>query len=460
MNLIDSNGAMISGSFSNVNEANISYGGGALMTGSATDGKGITFQLFQLFAGAAGIDALRNGGLGSFFEDNKEYVASVVITDTDLSIGPVFNDGTTAPGVRKALFRFRTYNDSDVTREEMYMAGQYFEGVQATDMYTYSVSSDGKVLDKNGVELKKGDEASAALLAVENPEQLLQNARYQTPDGYDTRSVAWGIRTGELVAESELPKLECRKNGKEELYDNHPVYGTDTSVTRYCGYQMWNGSVDVKYNVMLETRPTYEVVYANAVDANAVVGQAVQIDPPKTMYLDIPADATEVYGKDAGKRIRLETNGHGNLWGIPGFVYNTKTGENLGEFVQEWKEGYRYISRFTIPDGTQIVDGVDSTLFYKVKALDGEEWLTKADGTVTDNSGNVIADLRGKYTYSGDETDLVKNRNLRNLGPEDWDGDGQNDNESYIGDEPTATVNGGETAIVHGEVVYDPTPSS
>ena len=315
-------------------------------------------------------------------------------------------------------------------------------------------------LDKNGVELKKGDEASAALLAVENPEQLLQNARYQTPDGYDTRSVAWGIRTGELVAESELPKLECRKNGKEELYDNHPVYGTDTSVTRYCGYQMWNGSVDVKYNVMLETRPTYEVVYANAVDANAVVGQAVQIDPPKTMYLDIPADATEVYGKDAGKRIRLETNGHGNLWGIPGFVYNTKTGENLGEFVQEWKEGYRYISRFTIPDGTQIVDGVDSTLFYKVKALDGEEWLTKADGTVTDNSGNVIADLRGKYTYSGDETDLVKNRNLRNLGPEDSDGDGQNDNESYIGDEPTATVNGGETAIVHGEVVYDPTPSS
>ena len=70
---------------------------------------------------------------------------------------------------------------------------------------------------------------------------------------------------------------------------------------------------------------------------------------------------------------------------ILGFVYNTKTGENLGEFVQEWKEGYRYISRFTIPDGTQIVDGVDSTLFYKVKALDGEEWLTKADGNVTDN---------------------------------------------------------------------------
>ena len=28
----------------------------------------------------------------SFFEDNKEYVASVVITDTELSIGSILND--------------------------------------------------------------------------------------------------------------------------------------------------------------------------------------------------------------------------------------------------------------------------------------------------------------------------------------------------------------------------------
>ena len=37
----------ISGSFSNVNEANISYGGGEIMTGNATDGKGFTFQLYS-----------------------------------------------------------------------------------------------------------------------------------------------------------------------------------------------------------------------------------------------------------------------------------------------------------------------------------------------------------------------------------------------------------------------------
>ena len=34
---------------------------------------------------------------------------------------------------------------------------------------------------------------------------------------------------------------------------------------------------------------------------------------------------------------------------------------------------------------------------------------------------------------------------------------GLNDNQLYIGDEPTPTVNNGETAVVH-EIIYDPTP--
>ena len=37
------------------------------------------------------------------------------------------HDNEEFPGVRKAVFRFRTYNDADVTREEQFMAGQYFE---------------------------------------------------------------------------------------------------------------------------------------------------------------------------------------------------------------------------------------------------------------------------------------------------------------------------------------------
>ena len=60
MTLIPSKTAAgITGSFSNVNVASRSYGGGEIMTGDASDGSsGITVRLFQLFAGAAGIDAL------------------------------------------------------------------------------------------------------------------------------------------------------------------------------------------------------------------------------------------------------------------------------------------------------------------------------------------------------------------------------------------------------------------
>jgi hypothetical protein len=252
--------------------------------------------------------------------------------------------------------------------------------------------------------------------------------------------------------------MECRKNGLAEDYDDHPVYGRSSEITRYCSHKLWE-DVTVKYNISLETRPNYEVVYANEVDANAVLGEVVQIDEPKTMYFEVPedvdADGNNVFGKDAGKRVRLEYNGHGNLRGIPGFVYDTATGEDLGEFVNNWKDTYRYISRFVMPDGAEIVDGADSSIKYKVKALDGEEWLTPADGSIPG-----VASLLDTYTalYDGDEADLVQNRDLRVIGFEDYDGDGTNDNDRYIGDEPTPTVNNGETAVVHGEIVYDPTP--
>jgi hypothetical protein len=361
-------------------------------------------------------------------------------------------------GVQKLRFKFGTYNDNEVTREETYRKGEYREGLQLADMGSYTQSG-GQMVDQNGVALGKGDVANAALAKLERPEDALRDARYRMPENeWDSRSVSWGIRTGELAPASELANLECRKNGLADEYDNHPVYGRSSDIQRYCSYKMWE-DVNVKYNITLETRPNYEVIYANLVDPNAVVGEVVQIDEPKTMYFEVPtttdANGDYLYGKDQGKRVRLEFNGHGNLYGIPGFVYDTATGEDLGEFVNQWKDTYRYLSRFVMQDGSEIEDGIDSTIKYKVKALDGEEWLTPADGSIAG-----VADLRGQYTslYDGDEGDLVPNRKMRPLGYEDWNGDGVNDNDRYIGDEPTPTVNNGETAVVHGEVIYDPTP--
>ena len=209
--------------------------------------------------------------------------------------------------------------------------------------------------------------------------------------------------------------------------------------------------------------------YANAVDTGAVVGEAVDITEPKVLYYEVPetlaADGTALFGKDAGKRVRLEYAGFGELWGIPGFVFDTATGEDLGEFINEWKDTYRYLSRFTMPDGSTIEDATDSTLTYRVKALNGEEWLTKYrcdDETCASVTMNGVASSfipYGTYSasYEGDKSDLVPDRKLRLVGPEDWNGDGIPDNPEYIGDEPTTTstpaiIENGKSCVVQGEV--------
>lgn len=436
---------------------------------------GLRFKVFDLFVGSARLQQLISADFGAFFNDGDEYTGSIQMLDTNLTVSSLDYDGVETPRFKKANFTFNLYNDSDVLREETYEKGNYYEGLQLADMATYSITA-GKVFDQNNNELRKGASASAALSAVDDPYSLLENALFPEDNlndsSSDTRSLAWGVGMGELVPASQLSRLECRKQGKDSLYEFHPVYGTSSDVKRYCGYQIWDGGVDIKYSLNIESQPQFEVYYANTVDSGAVIGQRVQIDEPKTMYYTVPlttnSEGDPVFGKDAGKRIRLEFNGHGELWGIPGFVYDTATNQDLGEHISgEWKDTYRYLSRFIMPDGTLIEDGLDSSIKYKVKALEGEVWLTKADGTI---SG--VASLEGRYTnfYGGAITDLVEDNIIRELGYEDWgtydengywlsgDEDGINDNDRYLGPKPTPTVFGGDTAVVHGEVIFDPTP--
>ena len=52
----------------------------------------------------------------------------------------------------------------------------------------------------------------------------------------------------------------------------------------------------------------------------------------------------------------------------------------MGEYVQEWKDNYRWVQRFQIPDGSILTDS-EGTEFL-VKALRGEEWLAKKDSAI------------------------------------------------------------------------------
>jgi len=485
------NSTPIVGTYGNSNVDSYAYGGGVISTGTAADGEGISWKIFRIFGGHhSGLSQLYSAGsLDSFFQTDESgtgrYTATIMITDTDLAITKENRDWetwdwendtgtlTTSEPFKYAVLNFDVFEDAQVLRQESRSAGEYAEGLELPDMWYYTVS-DGSILDQNGVVLSKGAENSQTLSQMENPEDALRDKRFQTRDGW-TQEVAWGIRTGELVLDTDLNKMECRKNGQtgSETYENHPVYGTSTANKRYCGNKLWEGAVDTKYNISMESRPSYEVIYANAVATNAVVGEVVDISEPLVMYYEVPetidGNGNNVFGKDAGKRIRLEYAGFGELWGIPGFVFDTATGEDLGEFVNQWKPSYRYLNRFTIPDGSLIESATDATTTYKIKALDGEEWLTKADGTIT-VGGSVVADLRGKYTslYEGSKDDLVPDRKLRMVGPDDWDNDGCADNlDEYIGLEPQATaqtsscpgiadapalIEEGKTCVVQGEV--------
>ena len=271
MTLVSRDNVAISGTYGNSNADSYAYGGGAVMTGEA-GGNGITYKMWRIFSGHSGLDNLYSAGIGEFFEANRDYTALVQIV-------PVSGDNLTwsmddryeyeyidengelqqnsggslnTVGLQKVRFRFRTYDDSDVTREETYQKGEYREGLQLADMGSYTQSG-GQILDQNGAALGKGATANEVLAKMENPEDALRDARYRMPENeWDSRSIAWGIRTGELVTETELANMECRKNGASQEYDDHTVYGRSTDVKRYCSYKLWE-DVNVKYNISLET---------------------------------------------------------------------------------------------------------------------------------------------------------------------------------------------------------------
>jgi hypothetical protein len=230
-------------------------------------------------------------------------------------------------------------------------------------------------------------------------------------------SIAWGINAGVLVSSSEMNKLKCP-------HEDGSV-GLDRT---YClGENFWriHNNLDTYYIVRYEVEPNFELFDES--------GEVVAFTEPKTFYY------TDSSGEDA-VRYPLEYFGHGQLLGIPGYVYDTATGTKLGEYTYQWEGSYRYIDRFTIPDGAELVDVNDKNKKYKVKALFGEAWLKKAP------------DFKGKYTYSGNIEQIPSDDQLFVEGVLDAADD--------IGPIPTdSIINNGKPSVINGEIIYDPTPN-
>jgi hypothetical protein len=327
--------------------------------------------------------------------------------------------------------------DSDDCKEQRtYQKGEWIDGFIAEEITQYAVV-DG-VITENGQPLSTGiADTVRSLMAdgtIRDTRDLFQGAKALVPDGQQDLELdlSWGLMSGQMVLASDLAKLECTKNQDTGKYEGEtpPEFTDDQATeTRYCLEKLWSNKSLTTYNMVFELQPAFEIFDSG--------GNPVAFDPPKMLYFQVPDDET-LYGKDAGKNLRLEYGGFGDLHGIPGNVIDINTGENLGQYFDgQWQENYRYLSRFILPTGSEVQDKVTG-LSYKVKALNGEEYLSLAPGA----KGTVI------YTATSD--DLIPDSLMIDVGP--------NGGDNYIGIKPAKSemINGGEPAVVHGKVVFDP----
>ncbi|OUU78591.1 MAG: hypothetical protein CBC38_06945 [Gammaproteobacteria bacterium TMED78] len=323
-----------------------------------------------------------------------------------------------------------------------YQVGDGFDGILASDVVTYT---------KSGINYV--DSANATIQVPTNItdgySQLEQTYYKPNPHAdYWTESTSWGVRPGALVTTNELSKLECPRenpNDNTSAYrEVHPVF--NASATRYCeeGIYSPTSSLTEWYEMSIGASKWDRQSFA--VDQST--SQFVVFSSPKMLWYEVPEDATK-YGTDAGKKIRLEFNGHGNLWGIPGEVINTQTGESLGQWVNDWQSHYRYADRFTIEPHNgldPVLTDIDGNT-YKVKALEGEEWLKLKNSAM-----NTLP-----YTGLVTEADLPDKSLLKDTSPTGPT------NES-IGAKPTddLLLNGGKPSVIHGDVIntFETAPSS
>ena len=282
----------------------------------------------------------------------------------------------------KVVYFEGTEDEWDETRN--YTRGQWQDGIVSSDVVQYSISN-GVLLDPDNKEIKTGIEWGVSRIG-----EAIRGARFANPDGWE-RYTTWGINTGTLIQSDDLQYIECEytvdSNGNKTYNEYHPEYTSDNgklSQTRYCVNKMWgNDDILVSYNINIRLDKNYEIY-------KAADGSKLTLDPPKTLFYRLPNDK-EKYGSDADKKFRLDYQGD-HLGGIPGNVINIETGENLGEWVETWKEEYRWVQRFIIPDGAVLTDSSDNQ--YLVKALRGEEWLGKKDSAI--GSLNNLLTLKTK----------------------------------------------------------------
>ena len=282
-----------------------------------------------------------------------------------------------------------------------------------------------------------------------------QRPGYDSQNTWETEYIGWSARTGFLVKNDDttLASLKCRTraNGTDyvEFDSDHPRYvgnATLMNATRYCYDKINQGAISTYYEIGILMEGSYELSEG---------GTKIVFEQPKNLKLD-PSNWTAsqktaggMSAAEAEKTYSLWFEGFGKLFNIPGGVFNTCTGEDMGEyFYGNWDEQcHRWASKFTLPKGTYLTDekgtpaDTSDDVIYWVKPLLGDEFLKVLTG------GAIPSQTRD---YSGLSASILgEATNLLDMGP-----NGSSSN--YIGTIPTSVLNDGDPSVIHGKVTVQP----
>ena len=385
-------------------------------------------------------------------------------TSGTLNISPYKNVGS--------WFKEEVYTDWNTNGEFNAANGEFkmspgdhmwIGGTKAADIVTYTVNS-GSILDSstaltwaNGVSISIPSTSSVDVLtkissATRELEDTIRNFNYYekpyslgTTNNYTRRAGHWFDMEVFENTTLNLNAVECdkRDDGEYQGYapevkkvsDNTSYMVNIATSKYYCSDKLHRGALTTTYRIGVMQRPEYSL-------SNATTGAEISISPPETLTFTVPDSGVRYNFSGinySGQKFLLKFEGFGELHNIPGRVVNTCTGVEVGKYVSNWNQCYRYVHDFVIPDGTILVNSDATKPNVKVLGLRGDDFITKK----TDSETTTLA-----TTYTVEKTALPAFSLLKN--------NSQSSSTDYIGAKPTTgIINDGNPSVVHGQTVFE-----
>ena len=355
-----------------------------------------------------------------------------------------------------------TNDQRDVGSEDLYEKGRhnFIGGVRKGEAGKYVIAADNGILKlkedmTTNTDFVQYDAANLLAINARNHNDGLGNYRHRTKPNDYADAYSYNQHLGyafymDVVIDSNqnISDLYCDENdagsaasGYDATLKSHPAGESQHDLgvqAYYCDYKFYE--IPVRYEIRLKQMPVYTLIDSD--DANEA---PIDISDPVTLEYTVPANTEYNFSNQIltgddnenleGRKYKLQFEGFGNLYNIPGRVVDVCNDTVIGKYTDNWNNNcYRYVHDFVIPDGAILKDYSTGTNYLKVKALRGDEYLEKTTFAY-DSFTKTIGDVPG-------------DNNLQNIF-------------TSIGVAPDIThpaANSDKAAVVHGVTVHPATP--